>query len=118
MFTGNEEMADDVTLTMAWLRDVGNTKELVVASDSRLTGGHQWDTAPKILCSASGDRVIAFAGGTYTKKWETREELRAAIVTWIERTYHRRRRKRSLGRMTPVECEAVFQVVDEEDVAA
>jgi len=34
-----------------------------------------------------------------TKKWETREELRVAIVTWIERTYHRRRRKRSLGRM-------------------
>jgi len=45
-------------------------------------------------------------------------ELRVAIVTWIERTYHRRRRKRSLGRMTPVEFEAVFQVVDEEDVAA
>ena len=53
-----------------------------------------------------------------TKKWETREELRVAIVTWIERTYHRRRRKRSLGQMTPVEFEAVFQVVDEEDVAA
>jgi transposase InsO family protein len=53
-----------------------------------------------------------------TKKWETREELRLAIVTWIERTYHRRRRKRSLGRMTPVEFEAVFQVVDEVDVAA
>ena len=53
-----------------------------------------------------------------TKKWETREELRVAIVTWIERTYHRRRRKRSLGRMTPVEFEAVFQVVDKQDVAA
>ena len=48
-----------------------------------------------------------------TKKWETREELRLAIVHWIERTYHRRRRKRSLGRMTPVEFEAVFQAVDE-----
>lgn len=24
--------------------------------------------------------------------WATREELRIAIVTWIERTYHRRRR--------------------------
>jgi hypothetical protein len=34
-----------------------------------------------------------------TKKWETRDKLRVAIVTWIERTYHRRRRKRSLGRM-------------------
>ena len=25
--------------------------------------------------------------------WATREELRIAIVTWIERTYHRRRRQ-------------------------
>ncbi len=25
-----------------------------------------------------------------TKRWETREELRIAIVTWIERTYHPR----------------------------
>jgi transposase InsO family protein len=31
----------------------------------------------------------------------TREELRIAIVTWIERTYHRRRRQDSLGRLTP-----------------
>jgi transposase InsO family protein len=53
-----------------------------------------------------------------SKKWETREELRLAIVTWIERTYHRRRRKRSLGRMTPVEYEAVFQAVDATLVAA
>ncbi len=52
-----------------------------------------------------------------TKKWETREELRLAIVTWIERTYHRRRRKRSLGRITPVEYEAVFRAIDGADVA-
>jgi transposase InsO family protein len=38
----------------------------------------------------------------------TREELRIAIVTWIERTYHRRRRQTSLGRLTPVECETVM----------
>jgi putative transposase len=53
-----------------------------------------------------------------TKKWESRNELRMAIVTWIERTYHRRRRKRSLGTMTPVEYEAVFQALDEVLVAA
>jgi len=33
--------------------------------------------------------------------WTTREELRIAIVTWIERTYHRRRRQAGLGRLTP-----------------
>jgi putative transposase len=26
------------------------------------------------------------------RRWATRDELRTAIVTWIERTYHRRRR--------------------------
>jgi len=40
--------------------------------------------------------------------WTTREQLRIAIVTWIERTYHRRRRQDSLGRLTPVEFEAIM----------
>jgi putative transposase len=39
------------------------------------------------------------------QRWQTRDELRLAIVTWIERTYHRRRRQRALGRLTPVEFE-------------
>jgi putative transposase len=39
--------------------------------------------------------------------WKTREELRIAIVTWIERTYHRRRRQAALGRLTPVEYELI-----------
>jgi putative transposase len=39
------------------------------------------------------------------QRWESRDELRLAIVTWIERTYHRRRRQRALGRLTPIEFE-------------
>jgi putative transposase len=35
------------------------------------------------------------------RRWDTREQLRIAIVTWIERTYHRRRRQAALGRLTP-----------------
>jgi len=42
------------------------------------------------------------------QRWSTREELRLAIVTWIERTYHRRRRQRRLGKLTPVEFETVY----------
>ncbi|WP_189847730.1 IS3 family transposase, partial [Streptomyces omiyaensis] len=42
------------------------------------------------------------------RTWATREELRIAIVTWIERTYHRRRRQTALGRLTPVEYETVM----------
>jgi putative transposase len=40
--------------------------------------------------------------------WATREVLRIAIVTWIERTYHRRRRQDSLGRLTPIEFETLM----------
>ena len=40
--------------------------------------------------------------------WRTREQLRIAIVTWIERTYHRRRRQAALGRLTPIEYETIM----------
>lgn len=43
------------------------------------------------------------------RTWNTREELRIAIVTWIERTYHRRRRQAALGRLTPVEYELIMK---------
>lgn len=42
------------------------------------------------------------------KRWTTREELRLAIITWIEKTYHRRRRQARLDRMTPIEFETVY----------
>ena len=42
------------------------------------------------------------------RAWSTRDELRIAIVTWIERTYHRRRRQTGLGRLTPIEYEAIM----------
>ncbi|KES05453.1 integrase [Streptomyces toyocaensis] len=40
--------------------------------------------------------------------WATRQDLRIAIVTWIERIYHRRRRQRRLARLTPVEYETIM----------
>ncbi len=42
-------------------------------------------------------------------RWATREQLRLAIVVWIEKTYHRRRRQDTLGRMTPIEFETLTQ---------
>ncbi|MGW5456220.1 IS3 family transposase [Nocardia sp. NPDC003979] len=42
------------------------------------------------------------------QRWDTREQLRIAIVTWIERTYHRRRRQARLGRLTPIEFETIM----------
>lgn len=45
-----------------------------------------------------------------SKSWATREELHLAIVHWIERTYHRRRRQRALGKLTPIEYETIYNV--------
>jgi len=43
------------------------------------------------------------------KAWATREELRLAIVSWIEGKYHRKRRQRRLGKLTPVEFETIMK---------
>jgi putative transposase len=43
------------------------------------------------------------------KRWTTREERRLAIITWIEKTYHRRRRQDRLGRLTPIEFETLHK---------
>jgi putative transposase len=45
------------------------------------------------------------------QRWQTRDQLRLAIVVWIERTYHRRRRQDTLGRMTPIEFETLTRAV-------
>ena len=42
------------------------------------------------------------------RRWKTRDELRLAIVTWIERTYHRRRRQAARGGLTPIEFETII----------
>lgn len=42
------------------------------------------------------------------RTWATRQELRIAIVTWIEKTYNRRSRQAVLGRLAPGEFETVM----------
>lgn len=46
------------------------------------------------------------------QRWTTRQELRLAIVTWIERTYHRRRGQDRLGGLTPVEYETTMKFTE------
>lgn len=43
------------------------------------------------------------------RRWDSREELRLAIITWIETTYQRRRRQDALGHLTPIEYETMLQ---------
>ena len=40
--------------------------------------------------------------------WDTRDQLKLAIVTWTERTCHRRRRQARLGKLTPIEYETIM----------
>ena len=47
-----------------------------------------------------------------TRRWDTREDLRLAIVTWIESKYNRRRRQRALGRLTPIEFEMIYTTAE------
>lgn len=42
------------------------------------------------------------------QSWRSRQELRLAIVSWIEGRYHRKRKQRGLGKLTPVEFEAIM----------
>ncbi|MDQ1675350.1 MAG: putative transposase [Actinomycetota bacterium] len=43
------------------------------------------------------------------RRWQTREQLRLAIVVRIERTHHRRRWQDTLGRPTPIEFDTLLQ---------
>lgn len=43
------------------------------------------------------------------RTWASRDELRLAIVSWIEGKYHRKRRQRRLGKLTPLEFELIMK---------
>jgi hypothetical protein len=54
-----------MTLGVAWMRNIRDVQELVVASDSRLSNGPEtWHGAPKIIALPRTDAVISFAGVT------------------------------------------------------
>ena len=53
-----------MTLSISWIRQAGGITELIVASDSRLSGGQSWDANPKILLLPRTDTVLSFAGYT------------------------------------------------------
>jgi uncharacterized ubiquitin-like protein YukD len=58
-------VGDNVTLGIAWVRNIGTVRELVIASDSRLSGGQFWDANPKIMMLPRSDAIISFAGDTH-----------------------------------------------------
>ena len=53
-----------MTLSLAWIRRVNATEELIFASDSRLRNGKAWDGCSKIFALGRGDCALSFAGDT------------------------------------------------------
>ncbi len=53
-----------MTLCVAWLREVGDDKELVFATDSCLSGGERWHSGVKLFELPRNDCLICFAGDT------------------------------------------------------
>jgi hypothetical protein len=53
-----------MTLCIAWIRETGETEELVFATDSILTGGEKWNGV-KLFELPRRDCLLCFAGETY-----------------------------------------------------
>ena len=53
-----------MTAIASWERRVGTISELVVAADSRLSGGERWDACAKVFSAGNSSAFIAFAGET------------------------------------------------------
>ncbi|MCD4671257.1 MAG: hypothetical protein K8R77_01225, partial [Anaerolineaceae bacterium] len=53
-----------MTLCIAWIRQDGDKRELVMATDSRLTGGESWDSGVKLFELPRQDCLLCFAGAT------------------------------------------------------
>lgn len=71
-----------MTLCAAWIRTAGQSKELVLASDSRLSGGGEtWDACPKIMTLPRTDAAIAFAGHT-TRSYPLMLQLSSSIASF------------------------------------
>jgi len=54
-----------MTIAIAWTRSLpGNCEELILTTDSRLTGGRTIDCCPKIVTLSRSDCAVCFAGDT------------------------------------------------------
>ncbi len=71
-----------MTLGVEWVRQVGGTQELVVASDSRLSGGQAWDGNAKIMLLPRSDAVLSFReiNGQISKTAQLTENARPNLL--------------------------------------
>ena len=53
-----------MTLCITWIRQDGDENELVMATDSRLSGGDSWDSGVKLFELPRQDCLLSLAGAT------------------------------------------------------
>ena len=82
-----------MTLVVSWTRKTSTGRELLVMSDSRLSGGKCWDYGPKVFGIGRSDAVMAFAGDTawtypliaqVTSYVESFVNLRERVIDFID----------------------------------
>ena len=61
----------------------------------------------RLPCIKDPHGFLDLTANVRTPPSSEQKELRVAIVIWIEKTYHRTRRQRGLGRLTPIEYETL-----------
>ena len=98
---------------LAIIEAIEETGQVLFALTSSIAAQYQHDTGTELrYCGDNAAMESFFAllqkNVLDRRSWTTREQLRIAIVTWIERTYHRRRRQPRLGRLTPIEFETIM----------
>jgi len=99
------ELADDGVPVAVACRVLGFSKQAFYRWRASPVSKRDWDDAH--LTNAESFFALLQKNVLNRKRWTTREELRLAIITWIEATYHRKRRQRRLGKLTPIEYETI-----------
>ena len=118
-----EHRTDEGKLYLCAIKDVCSNKIVGYLIDSRMKASLAVAAARNAIGQRTidgtilhSDRGSQFRSNAFLRvlknvldrqRWATREELRLAIVVWIERTYHRKRRQRRLGKLTPIEFETI-----------
>ena len=118
-----EHRTDEGKLYLCAIKDVCSNTIVGYSIDSRMKASLAVAAARNAIGQRTidgtiphSDRGLQFRSNAFLRvlknvldrqRWATREELRLAIVVWIERTYHRKRRQRRLGKLTPIEFETI-----------
>lgn len=97
-----------MTLGVAWIRHVNDVRELVIASDSRLSGGspERWDSCPKALTLPRTDAVMSFAGVT-----ELAYPVMLQVMRAIETTPAQLERRYDLSDLSSVVEDIINQMI-------